>query len=83
MRQRDCTDMQQLSQYLKALRQREGLTQEQVAQHLKITRQGYAHYEKGTRNLSIETWIKLAELYGMSIDQMLQEAIADNGNRPT
>ena len=56
---------------LKELRLNKQMTQIQVAEYLKITKQGYSHYETGTREPDVTTLRRLADLYGVSIDYIV------------
>lgn len=60
-----------LSAMLKQNRNSLGLTQEQVAQILNIDRSTYAYYELGRSEPSLENLIRLANLYGVTIDSLL------------
>ncbi len=55
----------------KKLREERGLTQQDLADYLKISRTGYAHYELGNSQPSIEQIIKLAEFYEVTVDYLL------------
>lgn len=57
---------------LKELRKAHGYTQDYVASALEIVRQTYSHYETGQRTPSSETLFKLAGLYNISIDDLMQ-----------
>lgn len=58
---------------LKSLRLSNKMTQEDVAKILGITRQGYGHYEnpKSKREPDHETTIKLAKIFDVSVDYLL------------
>lgn len=45
-------------------------TQKQIAEYLNITQATYSEYENGKINMPIEAFIKLAELYNVSIDYL-------------
>lgn len=60
-----------LAERLVKLRKAKGLTQNDVAGHLGISRGAYANYELGTREPDTDTLIKLAELYGVTVDYLL------------
>ncbi|MBQ8526761.1 MAG: helix-turn-helix transcriptional regulator [Clostridia bacterium] len=47
------------------------LTQQQVADYLMCNRQVYARYERGIREIPVSMLIKLAKLYNVSIDYIL------------
>ena len=47
------------------------LTQRQVADCLKIAQPSYIRYENGTSEPSLETLVKLADLFDVTIDYLL------------
>lgn len=53
------------------LRTDKDLTQEDIAKILNTSKQSYGRYENGTRKLSIEDLIKLAQFYQVSTDYIL------------
>lgn len=57
---------------LKELRKAHGYTQDYVASALNIVRQTYSHYETGQRTPSSEMLFKLAGLYKISVDDLMQ-----------
>lgn len=60
--------MAKYNEVLKGLRNTNKLTQEEIAKIINVTQRAYAHYEKGDREPSIETLIKLADYYKLPID---------------
>lgn len=56
---------------LKDLRKRTGMTQKEIAHELNITDRTYGHYETGKREPSIDTLIKIAKYYNVSIDYLV------------
>lgn len=52
-------------------RKKSGLTQEDVAEKLGVTRQAIAKWERGETSPDVEFCIKLAELYGTTVDALL------------
>lgn len=46
-------------------------TQKRVAEYLTMNLQVYRRYEKGIREVPVWALIKLAELYGVSVDYLL------------
>ena len=52
-------------------RKKNGLTQEDVAEKLGVTRQAIAKWERGESSPDVEFCIKLAELYGTTVDALL------------
>ena len=65
---------------LKLYRKKAQKTQREIADYLGIVQQAYNHYETGRRNIPIENAIKLADLYNVSVDDLLgrTEANLDN-----
>ena len=60
-----------VSATLKTLRKANGFTQKQIADKLNIDRSTYSYYELGKINPSISSMVILAELYGISLDEMV------------
>ena len=58
------------------LRMSKGFTQKLVAFMLQINAPTYSNYEQGTREPDIKTLIKISQLYGVSIDEIV-------GNHPS
>lgn len=56
---------------LKEIRAKRNLTQQQVADHIGCSAVVYSRYEKGTRQPSIETLLRLADLFGVTVDYLL------------
>ena len=56
---------------MKKIRESLQLTQVKVANDLKLSRQVYNFYENGKRNPDMQTLIKIADYYGVSIDSLL------------
>lgn len=56
---------------LKILRKKQNLTQQQVADAIGIGMQAYAYYEKEERDPSPDTLCKLADFFGVSVDELL------------
>lgn len=66
---------QLLSTKLKELRKAHGYTQDYVATTLGLVRQTYSHYETGKRTPNSEILFKLAGLYNISIEDLMQLTI--------
>lgn len=64
-----------LATHLRLLREKNGLTQKQVAEMLNIDRSTYAYYESGKTRPDILTIAKLARLYRISTDFLLDVRI--------
>lgn len=60
-----------IHQNLKQLRSARNMTQEQVAAHLNVTRQTISSYESGRTRPDIDTLARLAQLYGVSLEDIL------------
>lgn len=61
-----------LAQKLKELRKAHSYTQDYVAASLGVVRQTYSHYETGARVPNTEVLYKLAGLYNISVDDLIQ-----------
>lgn len=59
-----------LSERLKQERKNSKLTQEQVSKMLNVTRPAYTQYETGATTPTIETLVKLANIYKVSMDYL-------------
>ncbi|OYP01253.1 DNA-binding XRE family transcriptional regulator [Lachnotalea glycerini] len=57
------------------LRKQHNYTQEYVSSYIHISRGGYSQYETGKRIPSSESLLKLAELYNIRIDQLINQNI--------
>jgi len=60
-----------LSKRLKALRQENNLLQKDIAKKLNISTSAYGFYEQGKRTPDLETVLKLAEIFDVTIDYLL------------
>jgi transcriptional regulator with XRE-family HTH domain len=60
-----------LPERLRELRKSNNLTQAQVAEILHISRPAYTQYETGNKQPSIETLVKLADLFKTSVDYLI------------
>ena len=56
---------------LEDLRTDHDLTQQQIADYLGCKREVYRRYEKGTRTIPVDFLIRLADLYGVSVDYLV------------
>lgn len=57
---------------IEELRERKDYTQKHVALELNIEQRTYSHYERGTRQIPLQTLCQLADLYGVSVDYILE-----------
>ncbi len=67
-----------LQENLKRLRQERGLSQEAMAQELHVVRQTVSKWEKGSSVPDADMLKQIAELFGVSVSQLLEEAEARN-----
>ena len=56
---------------IRELREEKNWTQQHLAQLLFINRRTYSSYETGVRTIAPDIFIKLAEIYGVSVDYIL------------
>lgn len=63
----------QIGQNIKTLRSEAGLTQEKMAEICEISTSFLGHIERGTRKLSLETAVKIADCLQISMDALLIE----------
>lgn len=56
---------------LRALREDNDLSQTALAKQLDMSQTGYSKYETGENDIPTEILIKLAEIYGTSVDYIL------------
>lgn len=60
-----------LKENISMLRSVNGYSQEEVAEKIGVSRQAYAKWEKGETVPDVERCQKLAELYGVTIDSLV------------
>lgn len=60
-----------LSERLKKCRKERGFTQSQVAIYCDITEKAYQNYELMTREPKLEILVRIADLYGVSLDYLV------------
>ena len=63
----------QIGQNIKTLRSEVGLTQEKMAEICEISTSFLGHIERGTRKLSLETAVKIADCLQISMDALLMD----------
>lgn len=68
---------------IKTLREEKGFSQQQVADRLGITRQTYSNIEKWTSQLSLWAAVKLADLFGVTIDHFMNQDIKTTATTET
>ena len=60
-----------MAERLKELRLEKGLSQIEVAKWISVSRTSYTKYETGVYEPSIDTLVKLAEFYGVTVDYII------------
>lgn len=60
-----------LASIIKEIREEKSLKQVEVAQHIGVDKSAYSKIEKGARALTIEELQKMAQLFNMTTDQVL------------
>lgn len=53
------------------LREDSDLSQKEISEILHVSQRSYSHYETGSRGIPIETLIRLADYYNISIDYLV------------
>ena len=66
--------METLSKNLLILRKKRGLSREAVARALEISSMTYQRYEKDLRDPTAPLMVKLADFYGVTLDQLAGRA---------
>ena len=64
--------MTSIGENIKVLRLARGWTQEELAQRLHLTRQAVGHYESGRTVPDIDTCRRLAEVFGVELEVLLE-----------
>ena len=62
-----------LNEKLAELRKARGLTQQEIAEALKVSRQAVSRWEVGTAAPSLDNLVLLGKLYGMPLDDLIQQ----------
>ena len=63
-----------LKENISMLRSVNGYSQEEVAEKIGVSRQAYAKWEKGETVPDVERCQKLAEVYGVTIDSLVNSS---------
>lgn len=58
------------------LRREAGLKQREVAEFLQLERSCYTYYERGKTHPSFRSLLRLAKLYGVTVEYLIDETIA-------
>ena len=56
---------------IRNLREDHDYTQRQIAEYLHVKQNTYSQYEIGVLNYPVETLVRLADFYGVSVDYIL------------
>lgn len=73
--------MEQLAKNLLALRMARKLPREKVSKALELSAKTYERYEKNVRDPSAPVLVKLADYYGVTLDQLVgREPLPENTN---
>lgn len=68
-----------ISRNLKSLRKKNQYTQEELAEKINVSRQSVAKWENGESNPDIESCIKLANLYNVKLDDLVNHSEEETG----
>lgn len=68
-----------ISRNLKSLRKKNQYTQEEIAEKINVSRQSVAKWENRESNPDIESCIKLANLYNVKLDDLVNHSEEETG----
>lgn len=71
--------MQELGRHLAVLRKKHNLRQTDLAQKLNVSQQVISNIERGQTAPDIELLQKMADIYGISLDQLVGRDFIDTG----
>ncbi len=71
-----------LAAKLVELRKARGFSQQKIADFLGVTREAYSHYERYTREPSLEIICKLAKLYNVDVSELVNEGNVMVSSKP-
>ena len=69
----------QLIENLRRLRKDHKFTQLQISKKLNISRQAYSNYETGQRIPDVDTLIRLADIYHITLEQLITQPCSGDG----
>lgn len=76
-----CKDLPQYVRNIKFLRKKNGFTQSEIAELLGYRgKQGYGAVETGNSGISVDNLIKLADYFGVTLDQLVKQDLSKRGN---
>ena len=67
----------QLVENLRRLRDEHNYTQLQISKKLNISRQAYSNYETGKRVPDISTLLRLSDIYGISLEDLIARPFSE------
>ena len=68
-----------ISRNLKSIRKKYQYTQDEIAEKINVSRQSVAKWENGESNPDIESCIKLANLYNVKLDDLVNHSEEETG----
>ena len=71
----------QLAKNLRFKRKQQNLTQENISEKLNISRQAYSNYENGKRVPDLDSLVFLADLFCISLDDLVHRNLETEGAR--
>lgn len=69
----------QLVENLYCLRKAHHYTQQEISDLLNISRQAYSNYETSKRTPDLDSLMRLADIYGVSLDQLVNHPCTKDG----
>ncbi len=70
----------QLVENLYRLRKAHHYTQQEISDLLNISRQAYSNYETSKRTPDLDSLMRLADIYGVSLDQLVNHPCTKDGS---
>ena len=72
----------EFGEFLAKLRKEKGYLQKEIAAYLNVTVATVSNYEKGVHTPDLNTLIKLADFYGVSLDYLVGRDNVPNRKQP-
>lgn len=63
---------------IRNIREDNDLTQKQMGEYLHLAQRSYSRYENGERAMPVETLIQIADLFGTSVDYLVERTDVKN-----
>ena len=73
--------MNKVNTMIKVLRTEKGMNQEQLAEKLQVTRQAVSNWETGKTQPDIETLTRMAEVFGVSVEKLVDLEVREQIGR--